>query len=123
MVYTSIYSSKTSSNISALTHGATLNTTFTKHCSTASPLDVPGYAGTTLTSAYLYTFNDCIELCAAFNFWANDTVCGYAMYKAQAARPGNCWVGWTNIVSAELDGASPGLLEPMVETDIALLTT
>jgi len=96
--------------------------TFTKYCATSSPQSASGYASTTLTSAYVYTFNDCIEICAAYNFWANDTVCGYVVYKVQALRPGNCWVGRTNLTSTDLDAGGPELLNPMAGTDIALLT-
>jgi len=120
-IYTSLYTSDL--NVSAVTSEDLLSLTFTKYCSLSSPLDAPGYATTTLTAAYVYTFNDCIELCAAYNFWANNTVCGYATYQAQAARPGNCWVGWTNLTSAELDVEDSQLLLPITGTDVALLTT
>ncbi|GAB7338361.1 hypothetical protein MBLNU457_4663t1 [Dothideomycetes sp. NU457] len=120
-IYTSLYTSEL--NASAVTSAALLSLTFTKYCSLSSPHDAPGYTATISTAAYVYAFNDCIELCAAYNFYANNTVCGYAMYRAQAPRPGNCWVGWTNLTSAGLDTQGEGLLRPMTGTDVALLAT
>lgn len=41
----------------------------------------------------MYSFQDCIELCASLNFWGGNADCGFAAYEAKGSRPGNCWVG------------------------------
>jgi len=70
----------------------TAGLTFTRYCDVASPLD--GNAKTsTLSEAFVYSLDDCIELCASLNYWANDANCNVAVYDVKGSRPGNCWVG------------------------------
>lgn len=38
----------------------------------------------------MYTFSDCIDVCAAFN---GGEVCDVVVYQPEAERPTNCWVG------------------------------
>jgi hypothetical protein len=71
---------------------------FTRYCGKASPLNsVSGAAN--ITSAFVYSFADCIEVCASYNFLnknsnsTNGTDCTVAVYQPTASRPINCWVG------------------------------
>ncbi|KAK6435475.1 hypothetical protein LTR95_008335 [Oleoguttula sp. CCFEE 5521] len=65
--------------------------TFTKHCALASPLSASG--STTLSDAFVYSFSDCVELCASFNVVSQKADCSVAVYRPGGNRPGNCWVG------------------------------
>jgi hypothetical protein len=58
--------------------------TFTKLCSTEQD-------GFPLASAYVYTFEDCIEVCAGLNFFNGDRQCLGVSYEATGIRPANCW--------------------------------
>jgi len=59
--------------------------TFTMLCST-------GGLESNIASAYVYTFEDCIELCAGLNFWYGDKHClGVSYNGANGSRPVNCW--------------------------------
>jgi hypothetical protein len=88
--YTSTYAethetSETSSNNTA-------NLTFILHCGLESPI-TSATGAATLSEAFVYTFDDCIELCASLNFWAGNANCSFAAYDVNGSRPGNCWVG------------------------------
>jgi len=80
--YTSLYTSGTSGQVypSQGLH-------FTKLCSTDQRSNVNNIA-----EAWVYTFEDCIELCASINFWSNSSICIGVAYKGDGLeRPGNCW--------------------------------
>lgn len=62
----------------------------------------------------MYTFKDCIELCASANFWSQSANCSVAVYEPEASRPGNCWVG-------EADGVRVGELNGKEGVEVALL--
>ena len=83
-VYTSSQADRTSDSTAGLT--------FTRYCDVASPLDGNTKAST-LSEAFVYSFDDCIELCASLNYWANEANCTVAVYDVKGSRPGNCWVG------------------------------
>ncbi|GAB7358301.1 hypothetical protein MBLNU230_g2375t1 [Neophaeotheca triangularis] len=66
---------------------------FSLHCDLASPLRELDDTRT-LTRAFVYSFTDCIDLCAGFNVGRNgDAECGIAVYRPEEERPSNCWVG------------------------------
>ena len=65
---------------------------FTRYCDVASPLD-GNVKAFTLSEAFVYSLDDCIEVCASLNYWANDANCTVAVYDVKGIRPGNCWVG------------------------------
>jgi hypothetical protein len=50
-----------------------------------------------ITQAFVYSFADCIEVCASYNLLhsssSNGTDCTVAVYQPIASRPVNCWVG------------------------------
>jgi hypothetical protein len=57
---------------------------FTKLCSTE-------FSTLNTGSAYVYTFEDCIEVCAGLNFYNGDRNCVGVTYYAIGTRPANCW--------------------------------
>lgn len=88
--------------------------TFTKYCDFASPLTTQTGAKR-IAEAFVYSFSDCVELCAGTNFWNANSNCTVAVYQPQGSRPGNCWVG--NAESVSVDD-----LERQEGTDVAMLT-
>jgi hypothetical protein len=95
---------------------STSNTTgldFTRYCDFESPLDGVTSAST-LSEAFVYSFDDCIEVCASLNYWASDKNCTVAVYDVKGSRPGNCWVGRSEGVSIadlrEKDGMAVAIL-------------
>ena len=91
--------------------GAGLN--FTKYCDFASPLSSPNARH--ISEAFVYSFSDCVEVCAAYNFWNADSNCTVAVYQATASRPGNCWVGSASDVSVSSLNVQQG-------NDVAILS-
>ncbi|CAK4033465.1 hypothetical protein AC578_4603 [Lecanosticta acicola] len=88
-------------------------TTFTKYCDLSNPLILHGSA--TLAEAFVYSFSDCVELCAGYNYLHNDGNCTAAVYRPTGSRPANCWVGSTGSVTASSLNFTSG-------TDVALLS-
>lgn len=64
----------------------------------------------------MYSLDDCAELCASLNFWANDNNCTVAVYDVRRSRPANCVVG-------KADEAHAGDLEEKEGIAVAILTT
>jgi hypothetical protein len=63
--------------------------------------------GFILAQAYVFTFEACIELCAALNFLNHNKNCLGVTYMVTGIMPGNCWarnVSTAN-VNAEFDSA------------------
>ena len=62
----------------------------------------------------MYSFQDCIELCASLNFRTGNADCGFAAYEANGSRPGNCWVGKAEELSVddleEVDGMAVAII-------------
>jgi hypothetical protein len=49
--------------------------------------------GTNIGSVFVYTFEDCMGLCAGMNFWNSNQKCKAVSYlPASGRRPANCWV-------------------------------
>ncbi|KAF2153273.1 hypothetical protein K461DRAFT_138171 [Myriangium duriaei CBS 260.36] len=88
---------------------------FTKYCNMASPLANQG--SKTLSQAFVYSFDDCVDVCAGMNYWGGNTTCNVAAFVYGAARPANCYVGFANISS------DPGALGVQQGLNIALLTS
>jgi len=44
-----------------------------------------------VATAFVYTFEDCIELCAGINFQFAARPCVGVSYDIQTSRPANCW--------------------------------
>lgn len=89
--------------------------TFTKYCDFESPLTTQTGALRT-AEAFVYSFSDCIELCASSNFYDANSNCTVAVYQPDGTRPGNCWVG-------NAAGVSLGELDKQDGTDVAMLKT
>ncbi|EMC94766.1 hypothetical protein BAUCODRAFT_559168 [Baudoinia panamericana UAMH 10762] len=106
--YTSTYAQGSAGSVPA---GAAL--TFTKYCDLTNPLTQSG--ATRIAQAFVYSFSDCVEVCAGYNFNNAGGNCTIAVYRATGSRPSNCWVGSTaSSVSASSLGSDEG-------TDVALL--
>ena len=73
-LYTSSQADRTSDSTAEKT---TAGLTFTRFCDVASPLDRNAKAST-LSEAFVYSLDDCIELCASLNYWADDIKCTVA---------------------------------------------
>ncbi|KAI4747626.1 hypothetical protein E4T50_02048 [Aureobasidium sp. EXF-12298] len=112
----------TVSNTSSLIGSATNSTapiagpTYTRYCDANTPADFKP-----LTSGFVYTFDDCIEMCATYNTYstsAGSATCNVAVYDVEQARPVNCMVGSTqNAATAGLGidgGLAIALLKPSV---------
>lgn len=91
--------------------------TFTKFCNAANPLSHKG--ATRLAQAFVYTFSDCVDVCAGLNYDAGSsasTNCSVAVYMPADKRPYNCAVGHITDTTTDSLGSSKG-------TNIALLST
>ncbi|KAF1349997.1 hypothetical protein BDV97DRAFT_295806, partial [Delphinella strobiligena] len=66
--------------------------TFTKHCNVESPLSDTALSVTNITEAFVYTFDDCIEICAGYNHYSSSQNCTVAIYAPTARRPADCWI-------------------------------
>ncbi|KAF2721888.1 hypothetical protein K431DRAFT_328150 [Polychaeton citri CBS 116435] len=62
---------------------------FAKFCSLETPLE----SSDVLSEGFVYTFDDCIELCASLNFHSGNGNCTVAAYTPGGSRPANCLVG------------------------------
>jgi hypothetical protein len=51
------------------------------------------YQQQNLAQVWAVTLDDCIEACASYNYWGDNTTCGQMAYKVDGTRPGNCWLG------------------------------
>ncbi|KJX94502.1 hypothetical protein TI39_contig4185g00005 [Zymoseptoria brevis] len=96
----------TSSNTSHASAGLS----FTKHCALSNPITDTAK----LTSAFVYSFSDCVEVCAAYNYWADSSECSVAVYQSNATRPANCWIG-------KIPELKAGSLKPKDGIDVATL--
>jgi hypothetical protein len=103
----------TVSNTSSLIGSATNNTApvggsaYTRYCDVNTPADFKP-----LTSGFVYTFDDCIEMCATFNVYSTSsapTTCNVAIYDVEQARPVNCVVGSTQVAATQGLGVDGGL--------------
>ncbi|CZT20602.1 uncharacterized protein RCC_06460 [Ramularia collo-cygni] len=83
---------------------------FTKLCDLASPIS----DSQRIAEAYVYSFSDCVEVCASYNYWSNSRNCTVAVYLPDGKRPGNCWTGQVNDVQASS-------LNSTIGTNVALL--
>lgn len=112
-LYTSSQADRASDSTAEKT---TAGLTFTRYCDVASPLDGnANVKASTLSEAFVYSLDDCIELCASLNYWADEAKCTVAAYDAKGSRPGNCWVGRAEGVSGvgdleEKDGVAVALV-------------
>lgn len=89
---------------------------FTKYCGTASPLSSTGFSAKTIAQAFVYTFDDCIEICAGYNHYASNSNCTVAVYEVGGSRPGNCQVGYATIASHNDLAAKSGTAVALLET-------
>ncbi|KAF2172095.1 hypothetical protein M409DRAFT_17337 [Zasmidium cellare ATCC 36951] len=87
---------------------------FTKYCDLSNPLSTDG--AQRIAEAFVYSFSDCVEVCAGYNFWNDGSNCTVAVYQSGGGRPGNCWVGNAGDIQASSLNETQG-------TDVAILTT
>jgi hypothetical protein len=92
---------------------------FTRYCEANTPADFKP-----LSSGFVYTFDDCIELCAAYNVYATGaaaaaaTTCNVAIYDVEQARPVNCVVGSTLAAAANGLGIDGGLAVALLKASV-----
>jgi len=91
---------------------ATARLNYTLYCNLTNPLTQP--SAIKIAQAYTYSFSDCVEVCAGYNFWNAGSNCTVAAYQPTGRRPGNCWVGFADAVAVGSLAADPGM-------DVALL--
>ncbi|KAK6003012.1 hypothetical protein QM012_000857 [Aureobasidium pullulans] len=111
-LYTS--SSSTNSSLVPSTNNTTtpVALTYTRYCDANTPSDFKP-----LTSGFVYTFDDCIELCATSNTYADDsTSCNVAIYDIKQTRPFNCVVGSAQNATAESLGVDGGLAVALLQS-------
>ncbi|KEQ59276.1 uncharacterized protein M437DRAFT_57505 [Aureobasidium melanogenum CBS 110374] len=95
----------TNSSLNPSDNATTVDLTYTRYCDANKPTDFKP-----LTSGFVYTFDDCIELCATYNVYAvGSSNCNVAVYDVQQARPVNCVVGSAQNASASSLGVDGGL--------------
>lgn len=91
---TTYTSSSTSSS-----SGDTTDQTFTKYCDIASPLSDAALNVQNITQAFVYSFDDCIGICAEYNANSPNATnnCTIAVYDPSAGNKSvaDCWVGST----------------------------
>ncbi|GAM84332.1 hypothetical protein ANO11243_023260 [Dothideomycetidae sp. 11243] len=80
---------------SAASSSSSIPSNFIRHCGLASPLAEEG--AKTLSQAFVYSFDDCIDVCAGMNYWGGNDTCNVAAFAFDASRPANCFVGFANI--------------------------
>lgn len=114
-----LFISDYSSGSSGTVKPATMGLQFVKACDAANPLAAVKGGSRTISEAYVYSFSDCIEVCAGFNFWNNVATCNVAVYQRRGGRPGNCWVGSTG--AGALQGDAEGQFGGQLGTDVAVL--
>ncbi|KAF4553156.1 Hypothetical protein D9617_8g051700 [Elsinoe fawcettii] len=68
---------------------------YTKHCDLDSPLSANG--ARTLSTAFVYSFNDCIQICSSFNSFEGSSNCSAAVFVLDGQRPANCFVGTADV--------------------------
>lgn len=85
---------------------------FTKYCDLENPLGKTD--GQNITQAFVYSFSDCVEVCAGYNFLNSGSNCTVAIYQPAAARPANCWVG-------NVGEIQPSTLNSTNGTNVAIL--
>jgi hypothetical protein len=92
--------------------GSSAGLNFTAYCNYGNLLD--NTKASNASQAYVYSFADCMEVCAGFNYLHDNNNCTIAVYQSSAARPSNCWVG-------SLDGVTASSLVADEGMDVALL--
>jgi hypothetical protein len=54
---------------------------------------------TNIAQGFVYSFTDCIEWCAGYNFWSGSAECTWAALRPDGGPPGNCWIGSGKLVA------------------------
>lgn len=84
---------------------------FTKFCNLSNPIREDSQR---IAEVFVYSFSDCVEVCASYNYYSDSGKCTVAVYQPDAPRPGNCWTGSVGDVQASALNATRG-------TEVALL--
>lgn len=85
---------------------------FTKYCDLENPLTETN--GEIIAEAFVYSFSDCVEVCAGYNFVNSASNCTVAVYQPTGGRPGNCWIGNAGEIQPSTLNATSG-------TNVAIL--
>jgi hypothetical protein len=89
---------------------------FTRYCDVNTPADFKP-----LSSGFVYTFDDCIELCAAYSVYATGAAaatCNVAVYDVEQVRPVNCVIGSTLAAAANSLGNDGGLAVALLKVSV-----
>jgi hypothetical protein len=101
--------------VSNTTVPAAAGVSFTRYCDANTPADFKP-----LSSGFVYTLDDCIELCAAYSVYttgAAAATCNVAVYDVEQARPVNCVIGST-LAAANSLGIDGGLAVALLEASV-----
>lgn len=83
-----------SGNNGPVPDGAKNGLKFVKVCGTSLR------GGSNVAQAVVATFNECIDLCASYNFWSGSKKCTSAAYN----NVGSCWIGsgtWSQATASD----------------------
>ena len=69
-------------------------------------------AGFIIATAYVYTFEDCIEVCTGLDFGHGDQHCLGVSYEVTSTRPVNCWAHDMSTLSLRADADVANLEAP-----------
>ncbi|KAH7336511.1 hypothetical protein BKA65DRAFT_538617 [Rhexocercosporidium sp. MPI-PUGE-AT-0058] len=79
--------------------------TFTRLCGQNADLHNIG-------SAFVYSFDDCIEICAGINFWPGNKRCTGVIYRPEGkGKPVNCWASNQTSLTGERSDLFTALLQ------------
>lgn len=83
--------------------------TFTKYCDL-----IPSDSTTRISGIFVYSFSDCADLCASYNFESQTSDCNVAYYEPNISRPAiNCWIAKGQAILSTL--------QKQEGTDVAIL--
>lgn len=77
--------------------------TFVVYCDLANPLsqNTQNVAYSKyISESYVYSMSDCANSCASYNSIQGGSNCTVAVYKSEAQRPSNCFIGYAFNVTA-----------------------
>ncbi|KAH6711248.1 hypothetical protein BKA61DRAFT_579060 [Leptodontidium sp. MPI-SDFR-AT-0119] len=79
--------------------------TFTRLCGQNADINNIG-------SAFVYSLDDCIEICAGINFWPGNRRCTSVIYRPEGkGKPVNCWAANETSLTGERSDLFMGLLQ------------
>lgn len=62
-------------------------------------------------SAFVYSLDDCIEVCAGLNFWPGDRRCSSVTYRPTGSPPVNCWAHGKTLLAQNSNKSHMAILQ------------